>query len=169
MNIPQRFLSADEVKAQIQRLLVDCPDLREDDEALVMSLTSETDATELCTKLVRKIKEGEAYSAGVDALIAEFKQRKEMFERRDIGLRALLLQIMQAAGLAKLPLAIASLSTSPSRHVVIVEPEKIPAEYRRQPPWEPKKNDIKAALKAGMAVPGCVLSNPEPHLTIRMK
>ena len=42
--IPQRFLNADAVKAQIQKLLADCPELHEDDEALVMSLHSETDA-----------------------------------------------------------------------------------------------------------------------------
>lgn len=163
------FIHADMVKSQVQRLLVDCPELRDDDEALVLSLESETDATELCTRLVRKIKENEAHSNGVAAYIAELRQRQEMFERRDIGLRAILLQIMEAAGVAKLPLAIATLSATPSQHVVVVEPAAVPAEYRRQPPWEPMKKEIKSALKAGMEVSGCVLSNPEPHITIRMK
>jgi hypothetical protein len=169
MNISQRFLSADEVKAQIARLLTDCPELREDDEGLILSLESETDATELCTRLVRKIKENEAYSNGTAAYIAELKGRIEMFDRRDIAMRALLLTIMQTAGLSKLPLSIGTISASPSRHLVIVDREQIPGRFRRYPEWEPMKNDIKAALKAGEAVPGVTLSNPEPHITIRLK
>jgi Siphovirus Gp157 len=167
--IPKRFLAADEVKAQIQRLLADCPDLREDDEALVLSLESETDATEFCTRLVRKIKENEAYSNGVAAYIAELRGRQEMFDRRDIGLRAILLKVMEAAGLKKLPLPIATLSATTSQHVNVIELLDIPSEYLRYKPPEPNKTEIKAALKAGKAVPGCVLSNPEPHLTIRIK
>lgn len=167
--IPQRSLSANEVKAQIQKLLADYPELREDDEALVLSLESETDATELMTRLVRKLKENEAYSNGVDLYIKELKARKEMFERRDIGLRAVLLSIMQAAGLKTLPLPIATLSARTSRKVIVVEPEQVPGRYRRYPEWEPMKKEIGAALKAGEAVPGCVLSNPEPSLTITTK
>jgi len=169
MAIPQRFLSADEVKAQIARLLTDCPELREDDEALVMSLNSETDATELVMRLVRKLKENEAYSNGVDIYIKELKGRQEMYERRDIRLRAVLLSIMQAAELKTLPLPIATLSARTSRYVIIMEPDKIPLQYRRQPPWEPMKKEIKAALNDGCDVPGCTLSNPEPSLSIRVK
>lgn len=163
----QPFLTADAVKAQIQRLLADCPELREDDEALVLSLESETDATELCARLVRKIKENEAHRNGVTGYIAELRGRQEMFDRRDIGLRAILLSIMDAAGAKSLPLPIATVIRGQSRHVTVVEPEKIPGRYRRYPQWEPMKKEIAAALKAGDAVPGCVLSNPEPHITIR--
>ena len=146
MTIPQRFffLNADFVKAQVARLFVDCPELREDDEALVMSLNSETDATELCTKLVRKIKENEGYGNSIAAYIAELKQRQEMFDRRDIGLRAILLQIMEAAGVKKLPLPIATLSTPASQHAVVVDFAAVPEKYRRYKPWEPMKNEIKA-------------------------
>ena len=166
MTIPQRFLSADEVKAQIARLLADCPDLRDDDEALVMSLESETDATELCTLLVRRIKLNEAHSNGLAGYISDLRARQEAFDRRDIGLRAILLQIMETAGLKTLRLPVATLSARTNQHVVIVEPERIPPQYRRQPPWEPMKKEIKASLKAGEAVPGAVLSNPEPSLTV---
>lgn len=165
--IPQRFLSAGEVKAQIQRLLADWPELREDDEALALSLESETDATVFCTRLVRKIKENEAHTNGITAYMAELKSRREALERRDITMRALLLSVMQAAGLKKLSLPIGMVSTSSSRHLIFVEREQIPGRFRRYPDWEPMKNEIKAALKAGEAVSGVTLSNPEPHITIR--
>lgn len=168
MTIHQRFLSADEVKAQIARLLTECPELHEDDEALVMSLNSETEATELCTRLVKKIGETKAHSDGTAKYISDLRARQEMLDRREAGLRSILLTIMQAAGISKLPLPIATLSAPPSQHLVVLEPEQIPDIYRRWK-WEPMKVEIKAALKAGTAVPGCVLSNPEPHLTIRMK
>jgi Gp157 protein len=168
MTVQQRALTADEVKAQIAKLLTDCPELREDDEALVLSLESETEATELCTRLVRKIGENKSHSVGTEAYIKELKGRLEMLDRRDIGLRAILLAVMQAAGITKLPLPIATVSSSATRHVLIVELEQIPESYRRWK-WEPNKIEIKAALNAGAAVPGAVLSNPEPHITIRIK
>ena len=169
MTISQRFLSADEVKAQVQRLLADCPELREDDEALVLSLESETDAAEFCTRLVRKIGETKAYSDGTARYISELRGRQEMLDLRIERLREVLLTVMQSAGLKKLPLTIATLSATPHRHVVFTDRDLIPEAYRRQPPWEPKKKEISDALKAGDVVPGCELSNPEPSLTIRMK
>jgi hypothetical protein len=163
------ILTTDVIKAQIQRLLADCPELREDDEALVLSLESETDATELCTKLVRKLKDNEALGKGLNAYIKELRAREEMLVRRDMGLRAILLSIMDAGGLKSLPLSMATLIRGQHQHVILTEPDLLPEYYRRHPPWEPKKSEIKASLKAGEAVPGAVLSNPEPSLTIRTK
>jgi len=167
--IPQRFLSADEVKAQIQRLLADWPELREDDEALALSLESETDAIEFCTRLVRKIGETKAYSEGTANYIAELRARQETLDLRIERLRGILMSVMQTAGMAKLPLPIASLSVSYRQHVVIADRDLIPEYYRREPPWEPNKILIGASLKAGDVVPGCEMSNPEPSLTIRVK
>jgi hypothetical protein len=158
----------DEVKAQIQRLLSDCPELRNDDEALVLSLESETDIIELCQRLVRSIKQNEAYSDGLKEYISELRGRQEAFARRETGLKAILLSVMEAAGVKTLRLPIATLSARPNQHVVIVDPEKIPKLYQRWK-WEPMKNEIRAALKEGKEVPGCVLSNPEPSLTILTK
>lgn len=169
MTIPARFLTGDAVKAQVQRLLVDCPELREDDEALVISLESETDAIELCTKLVKKIGETEAHSAGVTGYINDLRSRIQTLDLRAERLRVLLLQIMEAAGVKSLPLPIATLSVRYPEKVQVIEPDIIPEYYRRQPPWEPNKLLIKAALKSGASVPGCALSNSEPSLTIRVK
>jgi len=169
MTIHQRFLSADEVKAQIQKLLADCPELREDDEGLVLSLESETEAAELMTRLVKKIGETRAYSDGTAKYISDLRARQETLDLRIERLREVLISIMSAAGMTKLPLPIATLSISHKKHVLIMEPALVPDQYLRHRPAEPSKIDIAAAIKAGMVVPGCEMSNPEPSLTIRVK
>ncbi len=60
-------------------------------------------------------------------------------------------------------------STSNGRQsVAITDDAAIPAEYLRQPPPQPDKAAILAALKEGRAVPGAVLRNGAPVLTIRV-
>ena len=55
-----------------------------------------------------------------------------------------------------------------SASVIVTDETLIPAEYMRQPPPAPDKAAIARALKAGEAVPGAVLRNGEPGLTIRL-
>lgn len=163
------FISADIVKAQIAGLLTQHPQLREDDEALVLSLESETDAVSLCEKLVRAAKEAEVRSDAIGKYVADLRARADLLDIRSERLRDTLLKIMDAAGIKSLPLAAATLSIRYTPHVNVIERELVPEYYRRQPPWEPHKNLIGAALKAGQHVPGCTLSNPEPSLSIRVK
>lgn len=162
-------LNADIVKAQIARLLVDCPDLREDDEALVLSLESETDALKLCNRLARNIRKVQHDNEAVAAYIKELHWRQEKLDRRIIAYKHTLIQIMEAAGIKSLPLAIGTLSLRPNRHVIITDREAIPQIYRRFQDWEPEKKVIAAELRSGNHVPGAVLSNPEPSLSLRMK
>jgi hypothetical protein len=162
-------LRTDVIKAQVAGLLTAYPELREDDEALVLSLESETDAFALCENLVRACKESEARSNAVAAYISELRGRQDALDRRADSLRAALLTIMETAGLKSLPLTAATLSVRYSAHVNVVDRDLVPEQFRRQPPWEPMKQLISAALKSGQDVPGCTLSNSEPSLTIRVK
>jgi hypothetical protein len=54
-----------------------------------------------------------------------------------------------------------------SAAVIVTDPDLIPAEYMRQPPPQPDKHAIAKAMKSG-PVPGAVLRNGEPGLTIRL-
>jgi hypothetical protein len=167
MTIPSKYLSANEVKAQIARLLTDCPELREDDEGLLLSLESETEATELCDRLVQNVEI-------LDCLVETLKLRKKQIDERvsriefrQERMKQTIIEILQAAECKSLRLPSGTPVVGSSRHVVITEPEQIPEKFRRHPAWEPKKKEIAAALKAGEAVPGAMLSNPAPTLTIR--
>lgn len=164
-----RPLRTEQVKAQIQAMLANYPELRDDDEDLVLSLESETDAMVLCERLVKATKETEAQSDAIAHYISELRIRQEFLDLRAEKMREALLSIMQATDLNKLPLAIATLSLRYNQHVTVTDRDLIPDNFRRQPPWEPLKNLIKETIKSGGDVPGCALSNPEPSLTIRVK
>jgi hypothetical protein len=159
----------DLVKAQIAGLLRAHPDLAGDDEGLVLSLESETDAAFLCARLVASIKLAEAHRDSVSGFIKELRSRQELLDLRAGNMRRALISILDSAGLKTLPLSIATLSVTRGRHVEIVDPELIPDCFRRQPPWEPMKKEIGNALRGGQEVPGCALADSEPSLSIRSK
>ncbi len=165
-------LTANEVKAQIQRLLADCPELREDDEALVLSLESETDATELCDLLLENIQLLDAWEAALKSRIDRLKNRIDYLKFRQTRLEQTIISILQAAERKSLPLPHGTPVIRYNQHVVVIEKELVPPEFRRQPPlpeWEVDKKLVGAALKAHQPVPGCALSNLEPSLSIRVK
>jgi len=55
-----------------------------------------------------------------------------------------------------------------SASVIVTDERAIPDEYMRCPPPQPDKAAIAKALKAGEQIPGAVLRNAEPSLTIRI-
>lgn len=55
-----------------------------------------------------------------------------------------------------------------SASVIVTDETQIPQEYMRQPPPAPDKAAIARALKDGANIPGVVLSNGTPGLTIRV-
>ena len=55
-----------------------------------------------------------------------------------------------------------------SASVIVTDESAIPAEYMRQPPPAPDKAALARALKGGAQIPGAVLRNGEPGLTIRV-
>lgn len=55
-----------------------------------------------------------------------------------------------------------------SASVIVTDESAIPTEYMRQPPPAPDKAALARALKNGAQIPGAVLRNGEPGLTIRV-
>jgi len=165
-----RHISPDVVKAQVQRLLYDNPELKNDDEALVMSLESETDAFTLAEILVTKIGEKKAASSGLAAYISELRGRHDDMDRQIESMRTALFKIMEAAELKTLPLSISTVAIRPGpAKVIVTDMDRLPEVCIRQPPPEPNKNLIKEMLKNGDQVPGAFLSNGEDVLSIRVR
>ena len=163
------MINPDVIRAEIAALLHAYPELRQDEEALLLSLESETSAIEQCESFVKRIKELEAHANSCVDYVKELKARQDLLELRAERMRAALIRILETAGIKSLPLSIATLSVRYVPHVNIVERDLVPEQYRRYPQWEPQKQLIGTALKAGQHVPGCTLSNPSPTLTIRTK
>jgi len=165
-----RYINPDVVKAQVQRLLYDNPELKNDDEALVMSLESETDAFTLAEILVTKIGEKNALSAGLAAYISELRGRQDDMDRQIESMRTVLFKVMESAELRTLPLSMSTVSIKKgTSKVIVTDMAKLPESCRRQPPQEPNKVAIKEMIDGGQTVPGAFLSNGEDVLSIRVR
>lgn len=157
------------VQQQIANLLVQFPDLAEDDVLRADMIEGETEAFDLLSMIVRRIGENKALANGAKDYIDELSERKARLERRDEALRTLAFKIMQAGDLPKAELPEATLSIrNGAAKVVVHDEQSLPAECFKTVS-SPDKGAIKDLLKSGRSVPGAYLSNAEPTLSIRVK
>lgn len=162
-------LNPEQVRRTIESLIVRYPELQDDEEAWRLTLESETNAFECLRMIERKRQEAETMYRAIDTNMCELRARQERFERREEAMRALELKILEAADLRKAELPEATLSIANGvRKVIITDESELPDDAFRVK-REPNKQLIKAWMDAGQEVPGAILSNAEPHLTIRTK
>lgn len=160
---------ADLVRAQIATLRLNHPELVEDEEAWLLSLVSETDLDGLLRAIERRRQEAAVLRDSLHEHIDNLTERRHRFARRANSCRDLMLKLMQAADLKTRELPEATLSvTNGKPSVVITDFIAIPSGYLRVK-HEANRDSIKTDLEAGKTIPGAVLSNAEPHLTIRTK
>jgi hypothetical protein len=157
------------IQQQIAGLLIEFPELCEDEILRADMIEGETQAIEFLAEIVRRIEDAEAMQEGIAARVREMNERKARFERRIEGLRAMAFKVMNTADLKKVELPTATLSIrNGASQVVIHDSTTLPADCLRIKA-EPDKVAIKEKLKAGGNVPGAYLSNSEPTLSIRVK
>lgn len=150
----------------ITALLLAHPELKEDDILRADMIEGSTPVPEFLSLIVAKIREAETMWDALHARLLELGRRRDRFEGRIDGLRALIFKIMNAADLKsmQLPEATLTIKGGPSK-VVIVDEKLIPAIFCRIRK-EPDKKLIKAELESGGTVMGCALSNAEPVLSV---
>lgn len=103
-------------------------------------------------------------------LILETEAAAEALAAHAKRLRQVLAEVMDETGCATLRSATHVASVSDGRAGVVVTDEAaIPPSLMRQPPPAPDKAAISKLLREGKAVPGCMLGNAAPQLTIRSK
>lgn len=157
------------IKRQIDNLFVECPELHEDDQLRADMIEGSTDAEEFLRMIERSRQSTAALAGALVATITENELRLARFERREQAYRKLIFRIMEAADLKKWELPEATISIRNGSPKVIVTDEKVLPDavcrFRR----EPDKTKIKSWIESGQSVPGAVLSNPEPALSIRTK
>lgn len=157
------------IQQEIANLILLYPELEGDEQLRADMVEAETDAHEFLTMLVRRIGETGAMSEGTALYIKELVERKSRFERRIEALRALALKIMNAAEARKVELPEATLSIRNGTPRVILTDEKLLPDDCVEVVRNPDKATIKLKLAAGGVIPGAVLSNAEPSLSIRIK
>jgi len=151
-----------------QRLAEEYPSA--DEDTLADTLEGITDLHEMIAAVIRSALVDEALVSGLRLRLDDMKERLSRLEIRGAKKRQLAFEAMSEAGLKKLEQAdfTASLRAgSPS--VVIAAEGDIPQDYWVPQPPKLARQSILNALKQGVEIPGAVLSNSKPSLSVRSK
>jgi hypothetical protein len=152
-----------------ESLLASFPELAEDEQALADTLEGETSLIDAAASLIRSAIDDEAFEEACTNLAAEKEERAARFGRRAAKLREAALALLQAADLPKLEQPDFTASVGKSRGRVVISDETALPDAMFRTTRAPDKTAIGDALKDGQTVPGALLSNPEPTLTVRTR
>lgn len=152
------------------------PDLADDEVAWIDTLDGVTDAIDVADRLIRRSMARARLAEAAKAEQADIAARATRFAAQAEATRNAALAILSAAlppdgkGRIRLerPSYTASVRTAPPK-VLVTDEHALPPTMTRQPPPEPDKAAIKAALTAGKNVPGAILSNGTPYLEVRTR
>ena len=140
-----------------------------DDTDLIRDvIEGETSVREALAAVAKTLQSVEGDIKGIEIVMAEQAGRKARYVRHRDGLREALACGMEVAEITSLKTPVATLSmraTPPS--VEIIDQSVIPPAFMRVADPVPDKRAILAALKDGTPIPGCVLSNQPPALSVR--
>jgi hypothetical protein len=154
------------IRRAVEALLLEYPELKEDEELRTTGIEGETDTFEVLADLLSRIREYQTMRAAISDRLEALRGRLSRFEQREQFHRKLVHRVMEAAALRNVVLPEATLSIRPVPPAVrIIHPDLIPEEFWRVK-REPNVSQIKTALKAGQNVPGASLNNTADTLAI---
>ena len=140
-----------------------------DEVTLADTLEGLSDIHEVLAAIVRSALICEALAEGLKGHIQVLQGRLERLNQRSAERRRIARDAMIEAEIRKVTAPDFTLSLrSGSPAVVVVEEGLVPGAY-----WEPRQPRLNrlgllTALKQGVCVPGALLSNPEPVLSVRV-
>ncbi len=157
------------VRQQVANLLLEHPELADDDILRADLIEGQTEAFDLMRACEAKRREACTLAAGIASTMAELDARLGRFQRREQAMRTLIYRLMATADLRKLELPEATISIRNGvPKIIIMDEDEIPDAYMRVKK-EPDRAKISAALKSGTTVEGTLLSNSEDTLSIRTR
>lgn len=153
---------------EIERLRIEYPELAEDEQLRADTIEGETDAHTILDRIVSQILEAKTLEEAQAARLGELRARKEATARRQEAMRKLALRIMKAADLPKVKLTEKTLGVLKGRESVeILAEDLLPAwAFKTEVTRTPSKADIKAAIDAGINVPGAGLKTGDDTLRV---
>lgn len=159
------------IQQQIANLVLQYPDLADDEVLRADMVEGETEAFDFLSAIVRQIGDSQALAAGTKAYIDELSERRFRIERREEALRSLAFKVMSFADIKKAELPEATLSVRNGAAKVIIHDEAaLPADcVKTVTSTSPDKAAIKERLASGRDVPGAYLQNSDATLSIRVK
>jgi len=141
-----------------------------DDETLADTLEGLTDLSDLLAEVIRSALEDEAFCEALKARMGEMRERAQRLAARAEKKRLLVGETMAQADLKRLTLPDLTLSLrSGAPSLVVTDEDVIPSMFWKAQPPKLDRQGLSQALKAGESIPGAILGNPEPSLSVRTK
>lgn len=141
-----------------------------DDETLRDTLEGVSDLPELIQQVVRSSLEDEVMIAALKLRIANMQERLDRIKGRSEKKREIACWAMGTAGIGRLIAEdfSASLRQGPA-HLEVLDENQIPEEYLI--PVRPRidRAGMLAKLKQGTSIPGAMLVDGQPHISVRVK
>lgn len=169
MNPLNRTALIEAYQRERERLLIEFPELAEDDATLADTLEGETEAPDVVAAFIREAREDEAAAKALGSIMDDMKARCQRIAARGDRRRQAAFAIMRACEIRKIekPDFTASVRATPLK-VEIDDEAALPDQFIRIK-REPDKTAIKKALEIGAAVPGAHLTNGGETLSIRTR
>jgi hypothetical protein len=154
----------------INNLLVQYPELWDDEDARELAIESETDTIEYLSLLEQKRQEEASMAGAIASRIAQLEVRLQRYEAREKACRKIAFEILRAAGLQKVTLPEATLSISKGRERVVINDESsVPVDLCHPPVYRPDLKRISEAIKADAQINWAAIVQSEPSLSVRTK
>lgn len=160
------YLDSIELRQQIDALLIQFPELQEDEVLRADTFEAETNIDAVLARLISMAGEAGSMVEAIKIRAQALSDRKGRFERREEAMRSLIQKIMERAELTKKQLPEATLSISFRKPApIVIDETQLPDEFckfKRSP-------DLTKIKEAGTLPPGCSMSNGKNVLTVRTK
>lgn len=152
-----------------ESLLASFPELAEDEDALADTLDGETALLDAIARLIREARVDAATAKAMGEITDQMNDRRTRIDDRADKRRAAALALMQAAGVAKVERPDFTASIGAGRPKVTITDETLLPDRFIRITRAANKSAVGDALKAGTEVPGALLGNAEPTLTVRTR
>ena len=144
------------------------PDL--DEQTLADTVEGLTDLHEIVAAIVRSTLVDQALATGLRLRMKEMQERLDRLEDRASKRRGIARDVMTEADIKKITAPDFTVSIRPSSpSLAIADETAIPAAYWLPQPPKLDRQSLLAAIKQGQEIPGALLSNAQPVLSVRAK
>jgi Siphovirus Gp157 len=127
------------------------------------------DVDKILRRLASAAIQAKADAAAADAIMDDLKTRRDRFRRAEEIYRATIINAMEAVGITKFPTPQFSLTVSAGKPKVLITEETLIPDDLMIWTKTPSKSAVKQALETYGDVPGAVMSQAPPTLTIRTR
>jgi chromosome segregation ATPase len=155
-----------------EQLLQMCPELADDDAALLDTLEGETNLVEVIAAMARASKVREAEAKAMKDVLDQMRDRQARHKRAAEALRAAVIDAMNKAGRDRVKVADLTVTVKDldlSFDIIESDIEMIPDEYvKSRQVKEIDKEKVLAAIQNGLELPFVVIHNDRQSVTIRI-